>query len=113
MVSHVPQPPTEVMRMRLAPKPAQSSVALPPENVFSNLQGSSVNPVPPPWKFVVAAADGTELLTMREEGGMLVVEGDESRWTEAAKRFVGAVLQWTGQAPITWKDEARRAAGDR
>lgn len=61
------------------------------------------------WRFVITAADGAELLVLREENGMLVAEGDESRWTEAAKRFVGMVLQWTGQSPVPWKDEARGA----
>lgn len=70
----------------------------------------AVIPVPPPWRFVVTAADGTELLVMREEGGRLVVEGDESRWDEGARRFLHGVMQWSGQAGITWKDEARRAA---
>jgi len=61
----------------------------------------------------VKAADGTLLMAMFEKDGRLVVEGDESRWDEAAKRFLHTVMQWSGQAGIAWKDEARQAGGQR
>lgn len=102
MVSQYPEQP---MRMRLSPRgPVPGAAAVP-------LQESFIVPaVPPPWRFVVTAGDGTELLVMREENGRLVVEGDESRWDEGAKRFLYGVMQWSGQAGLRWKDEARRAA---
>lgn len=91
------------MRMRL------SSNVPPPGTVTVPVAESFIVPAaPPPWKFVVLAADGTELLVMREEDGRLVVEGDESRWDEGAKRFLHGVMQWSGQAGIRWKDEVRR-----
>jgi hypothetical protein len=66
---------------------------------------------PPPWSIELKSpADGKLLLTMREKDGLLVVEGDESRWADSAKRFVGEMLKWAGQTGIRWKDEARRAA---
>lgn len=100
MVSHHPDQP---MRMRLGRPPVQGTAPAP------QVQSLNIPAVPPPWKFIVAAADGTELLVMREENGMLVVEGDESRWDEGAKRFLHGVMQWSGQAGINWKDGARKA----
>ena len=97
----VSQHPEQPMRMRL--RPTQGAAPLPVGESFI------VPAVPPPWKFVVTSADGTELLVMREEAGRLVVDGDESRWNEGAKRFLHGVMQWSGQAGIRWKDEARRA----
>jgi hypothetical protein len=98
------------MRMRLTPGvPARTAGA-----AAQPLNESFIVPaVPPPWKFVVTAADGTELLVMHEENGLLAVEGDESRWDEGAKRFLHGVMQWSGQAGITWKDEARRTGESR
>jgi hypothetical protein len=108
MVSQHPQQP-EVMKMHLAPRPYQGQPPVPPGVTASS--GHSVSPLasPPPWRIVISAADGTELLVMREENGRLVVEGDESRWEEAAKRFLHGMMQWAGQAEIPWKDEVRRA----
>lgn len=89
-----------VMRMRLP-----AAQGLPPVTMSGN-----VVPVvaPPPWRFEIGAADGTPLLVMYERDGLLVVEGDESRWDEGAARFLHHVLQWSGQAGIAWKDKARR-----
>lgn len=104
MVSQHPLPGLgdgEVMRMRVAPRLPQAQ----------SVHSSVISPAPPPWKIVIPAADGTELLVLREENGMLVAEGDESRWSEAAKRFVHGMLQWAGQAGLNWKDEAAREAG--
>lgn len=111
MVDHYPEP--EVMKMRLAPRAPQGQAPPPPDVINSNVTGAVTSPAPPPWRFVITAADGAELLVLREENGMLVAEGDESRWTEAARRFVGVVLQWAGQARVPWKDEARKAAEGR
>jgi hypothetical protein len=106
MVSQHPQQP-DAMRMRLRPKAS----AAPPGVFAPDVLASSFLPAaPPPWNITIPAADGTPLLVMREENGLLVVEGDESRWTEAAKRFVHGMMQWAGQAGINWKDEARKAA---
>jgi hypothetical protein len=109
MVSQFPQKP-DVMRMRLRPG-AQPPLARvqPPDAVTSSVPAITSSLAPPPWRFEVRAADGAELLVMREEHGLLVVEGDESRWDEAAKRFLHGVMQWAGQAGIPWKDEARKA----
>lgn len=43
---------------------------------------------PKPPVIVIQADDGAELLRITREGGRLDVSGDESRWTEAAARFV-------------------------
>lgn len=106
----VSQHPEQPMRMRLTPQvprmPTSVAAGMPLNETFI------VPAAPPPWKFVVTASDGTELLVMREEDGRLVVEGDESRWGEGARRFLYAVMQWSGQAGIAWKDEARRAGED-
>lgn len=106
MVSQHPQQP-EVMKMRLAPKVAQGQP--PYGEVIVPGAGTSIQVAPPPWRIVIPAADGTELLVMREENGLLVVEGDESRWDEAAKRFLHGMMQWAGQVGIPWKDEVRKA----
>lgn len=102
MVSQHPLPQQpEVMRMRLP-----AAQGLPP--VTMPAQAAPVI-APPPWRFEITAGDGTLLLAMSERDGLLVVEGDESRWDEAAARFLHHVMQWSGQAGIAWKDEARRA----
>jgi hypothetical protein len=72
---------------------------------------TAANLAPPPWRIEIPASDGTMLLVLREEDGRLVAEGDESRWDEAAKRFVGVMMQWAGGYGIRWKDEARRVGG--
>jgi len=92
----------EQMRKRLAP--SGEFTALPVVITAANL-------TPPPWKIEISAADGTLLVVMREENGMLVIEGDESRWDEAAKRFLHGMMQWAGGAGIHWKDEIRRDGG--
>lgn len=92
----------EQMRKRLTPSgPVMSA---PDFIIASNL-------APPPWRIEIPAADGTMLLVLREEDGRLVAEGDESRWDEAARRFIGVMMQWAGGYGIPWKDEARRAGG--
>lgn len=110
MVSQHPRQQPDVMRVRLRPQvpPGQQ----PPPAVPQPGAGSYVPvPAPPPWRIEIPASDGTPLLVMREANGLLVVEGDESRWDEGAKRFLHSLMQWAGQAGITWKDEARRAGG--
>jgi len=110
MVSQYPPQKPEVMKMRLAPRAAQPQRVAPPEVITSDIPSSALLPAaPPPWTITVPAADGTPLLTMREENGFLVVEGDESRWDEGAKKFLYGMMQWAGQAGITWKDEVRKA----
>lgn len=92
----------EQMRKRLTPPgPVDSAPGI---IIASNL-------APPPWRIEINAADGTMLVTFREENGCLVVEGDESRWDEAAKRFLHGMMQWAGGAGIRWKDDVRKAAG--
>jgi hypothetical protein len=90
--------PPDKMTMRLA-TPA------PPASGF----GATVSSGRPPFNITIEAADGATLLVLREVNGRLVVEGDESRWDEAAKRFLYQMCQWSGQFPVRWKDEARRA----
>lgn len=92
----------EQMRKRLKPDP--NVITGPPVIMAANL-------VPPPWRIEINASDGTNLVVFREENGMLVVEGDESRWDEGAKRFLHGMMQWAGGAGIRWKDEARKAGG--
>lgn len=102
MVSQHPLPPErqpEVMRMRLPAAQGLPPVVMP---------GTIAPVAPPPWRFEIGAADGTPLLVMYERDGLLVVEGDESRWDEGAARFLHHVMQWSGQAGIAWKDRARR-----
>jgi hypothetical protein len=109
MVSQHPQQP-EVMKMRLAPRAPQGQPPRPPHGEMI-VPGASVSiPAAPPWNITIPSSEGgPPLLVMREENGLLVVEGDESRWDEAAKRFLHGMMQWAGQASITWKDEVRKA----
>jgi hypothetical protein len=72
--------------------------------------GAPVSPGRPPFQIQILAGDGHLLLELSENNGMLVARGDESRWDEAAKRFIFGMLQWSGQVGIRWKDEAIRAA---
>jgi hypothetical protein len=94
----------EQMRKRLAPGP--DVISVPGDFSLANL-------VPPPWRIEVLAADGTELLVLREEDGRLVAEYDESRVNEAARRFLVEMMRWAGGAGISWKDEARLPGQDR
>lgn len=65
----------------------------------------------PPFEIDIVAGDGeTVLLHMTEKDGKLDVSGDESRWTEAARRFVYGMMQWSGQAGLNWRDEAEQEA---
>lgn len=105
MVSQHPEPP---MQMRLNPPrpprmPTSVAAGVPLPEMFT------APAAPPPWRFEVKASDGTVLMAMFERDGRLAVEGDESRWDEAARRFVHTVMQWSGQAGIRWKDDARKA----
>jgi hypothetical protein len=63
----------------------------------------------PPFRIQITAPDGTMLLELSEQNGLLVARGDESRWEEGAKRFLYGMLQWSGQVGIRWKDEAIKA----
>ena len=67
----------------------------------------------PEFRIEITAADGAPLLILFEQRGHLIVEGDESRWGEAAKRFLYQMMQWSGQVGIRWKDEAIEAGQDR
>jgi hypothetical protein len=67
----------------------------------------------PPFVIVIMGADGAELLKMTERHGRLHVEGDESRWTEATVRFVYAMMEWSGQVGIGWRDAATRSVEGR
>ncbi len=85
------------------------------------LPGPAISPpgagasVQPPqgraFSIVISAADGAPLLRMFEREGRLAIEGDESRWEEAAARFLLGMMQWSGTVGIAWKDEVMRAAG--
>lgn len=66
----------------------------------------------PAFDIIIDAADGTRLLRMYEdEQGRLQCEGDESRWGEAAMRFLHGMMTWSGQVGIPWKEEVRKAMG--
>lgn len=98
------------MRMRLTPGTApvsQNMIVQPPDSVTS-----VAGLVPPPWRIEIPGAQGAPpLLVLREENGLLVVEGDESRWTEGAKKFLFGMMNWAGGAGIRWKDDVRAAGG--
>lgn len=90
---------------RMVSRPAQSPP--PGPGAVQPVPGSfSIQRGAPAFSIVIPAADGTVLLELTEQNGMLVARGDESRWDEAAKRFIYGMLQWSGQAGIRWKDEA-------
>lgn len=57
----------------------------------------------------IRASDGTLLVHMSEKQGRLCVTGDRSRWDEGAIRFLDAMMQWSGQVGLPWKEEVRRA----
>ena len=67
-------------------------------------------PARPAFSIVIPAEDGTELVRMTEENGVLVVTGIPDRWDEGAKRFLFGMMQWSGQVGIAWKDEVKKAA---
>ena len=46
---------------------------------------------PPPPSITIMAEDGAELLRLTWPDGRLEVTGDESRWTEAAARFIAGM----------------------
>jgi hypothetical protein len=50
---------------------------------------------------VIQADDGTELLRFTWDDGRLDVAGDESRWTEAASRFITEMRRMVGAGPST------------
>jgi hypothetical protein len=100
MVAPVPPVPEDQMKMRLRPRVSRLPA---PQG------GSILNAGRPPFNITIEGADGQPLLVMREVNGRLVVEGDEGKWDEAAKRFLHSMLQWTGQFPVRWKDEVRKA----
>lgn len=93
-----PVPPEE-MRMRLKPG-----------RTVSPLAGTQISNGRPPFSIRIDGRHGELLLVMREVNGRLTVEGDESKWDEAAKRFLYGMMQWSGQVGLRWKDEARKAA---
>jgi hypothetical protein len=65
----------------------------------------------PKFDITITARNGAELVHMTEDDdGHLVITGDESRWDEGAKRFLHAMMQWSGEVGIRWKDEAKKAA---
>lgn len=106
MVSQHPQQP-EVMKMRLRP---QAPLTGRQQNLLAEPGNYVSVPPAPPWNITIPSSEGgPPLLVLREENGRLVAEGDESRWDEAAKRFLHMMMQWAGQAGIAWKDEVRKA----
>jgi hypothetical protein len=62
------------------------------------------------FKIEINAADGTRLLHLYEEDGRLCAELNQDRADEVVKRFVHAMMMWSGLVGIRWKDEAKRAA---
>jgi hypothetical protein len=102
--------------MSAGPRQYQDQMVSRPRGVPGSAPGIAAIPPGPPqaghpeFCIIIPDAGGHVLLTMREEHGLLVVEGDESRWDEGAKRFLHQMMQWSGQAGIRWKDEAARTA---
>lgn len=95
------------MVSRLRPADTSGSITMPePATAPGASQARKLE-----FRIEIPAEDGTMLLVLREENGCLVVEGDESRWDEGAKRFLHAMMQWSGLAGIRWQDEVRKAAG--
>jgi hypothetical protein len=92
------------------PRHDEMTFRLPPGAAVAQSAGTPARGARPPFSIVIPAADGTELVRMTEEGGRLVVTGDESRWDEGARRFLHGMMQWSGQVGIAWKDEVRKAA---
>lgn len=81
-----------------------------PKRVMADIPGGSIQPFQKQFDIQFPAEDGTLLLRLFEENGRLCVVGDESRWDEAAKKFLYGMLQWSGQVGIRWKDEVIKAA---
>lgn len=88
-----PGRPSEVMTSRLAPAEAGRHTR------------TGQPHAQPAFLIEIPAADGTMLLRLREENGHLVIEGDEDRWDEGAKRFLHSMMQWSGLVGIRWRDE--------
>lgn len=101
-----PAPSSDRMVSRLAPGP-RGGTRRPPVPVAAKI------PVRPPFRIVIPAADGTVLLEMTEENGRLKVTGEESRWDEAARRFLHQMMQWSGQVGIRWQDEVLKSVGEK
>lgn len=99
-------PRRDEMSFRLPP----GELTVQPGVVSAQPADTSIRSARPPFSIVIPAADGTELVRMTEEGGRLVVSGDESRWDEGAKRFLHGMMQWSGQVGIAWKGEVKKAA---
>lgn len=100
--------------MTAGPRDSQDQMTfrMPPGAVAGPAQ-EAVSVQPPRAAFnivILSMGDGAELLTMREEGGRLVIGGDESRWDEGAKAFLHQMMQWSGQVGIRWRAEVIRAA---
>lgn len=91
-----------IMRPRVPASTLVSHTAIQPQSLHVTGPGTFVIEVP--------AADGAMLLRMFERDGMLAVEGDETRWEEATRRFVYQMLQWSGLVGLRWKDEAQKTA---
>ena len=89
----------------------QGASGFPPVEHYSVPAGQAPVRVPrPEFRVEIKAADGTPLLVMREDDGYLVIEGDESRWTEGAMRFLQQMRQWSGQVGLRWQDEVQKTA---
>lgn len=107
---HPPDPDRMVSRMAAPPNapmpPRHQRPPGPPPGPGAPAPGAPISAARPPFKIQIMASDGAELVEFTEQDGMLVVRGDESRWDEGARRFLYAMLQWSGQVGIRWKDEA-------
>lgn len=84
---------------------------LPGRSSTPQRNGTPIDAGRPPFSILITAADGAELLRLYEEDGRLKVAGDESRWDEAAKRFLHGMMQWSGQVGLQWKSEVLKAGG--
>ncbi len=60
----------------------------------------------PPFQIVIPDAEGNVLVRFGERDGVLFCEGDETRWTEGARRFVRVLMEWSGQVGISWREAA-------
>jgi hypothetical protein len=86
----------------------------PPASVSHEATGLMTIPMSgrPDFRIEIPSMDGQAmLLVLREEGGRLIVEGDESRWDEAAKRFLYQMMEWSGLVGIRWKNEVIKTTG--
>jgi hypothetical protein len=100
------------MTMRLGPAPGVSG--LPPAHLEEHVvqAGQPMKIGRPPFRIEIRGQDEALLLVFREQDGYLVIEGDESRWTEGAMRFLQQMRQWSGQVGLRWPDEVEKAAGE-